>query len=233
MTAVTFALPAESSEFLKLLEHRTTRSDVVAGKIGPEDVRVFHTGVGSKVARERSHAFLSSERPAFVISSGFAGAVAPQLGVGDVVIAENFSAPAFVTPAAAALADLNVHVGKLATASSIVDSSTDRAALARENGAIAVDMETEMIAAACAAQGVPMLSLRAISDSAAAPLPAPPGVLFDVDQQRTDYGALLLHIVRHPSAIGRLARFATQIAVARRSLTRALELAIRAGVGAA
>ena len=233
MIAVAFALPAESSGFLKLLEHRTRAGENIGGKIGAADVRVLHTGVGENIARHRTAAFLDREQPRLVISSGFAGAVADELEVGDLLVAENFSDASLVASAAAALTDCDVHVGRLATASGIVDSPADRAAFAEQSRAVAVDMETAFIAAACAARGVPMLSLRAISDSAAAPLPAPASVLFDVDRQRTSYGALLLHVMKDPGAISKLVRFASQVATARRSLTRALELVIRGGFDAA
>lgn len=228
MIAVTFALPAESSEFLKLLEDRTRAGQIISGRIDTVHVQVLHTGVGGKVARERTAAFLRHEQPRLLISSGFAGAVAEQLEIGDLLIAENFSDMDLVASAAASLAERPVHVGRLATASMIVDSPVDRSEFAQQSGAAAVDMETEFIAAECAARGVPMLSLRAISDSAAAPLPAPAGVLFDLNRQQTSYAALLLHIVKNPAAIGRLVRFASQIAAARRSLTGALELFLRA-----
>jgi hypothetical protein len=52
-------------------------------------------------------------------------------------------------------------------------------------------------------------------------------VLFDVARQRTLVSRLLLHLAQHPAAIPRLFAFSKQVAVARRSLTAALDLLLR------
>ena len=207
MLAVTFALPNESSEFVRLLRRRET------------PVTVFHTGVGEKICRARIEPFLDSRRFDLLISSGFAGGVDPSLGVGDLLLAENFSAP----PLLARAQDLLVsRVGRLVTAQRVMESERERAELASKNGAAAVDMETECIARACAIRKIPMLSLRVISDTAAAPFPLPPAVLFDLDRQKTDPLKLASHLLRHPSHVVRLIRFARQIAGVRETLGAAL-----------
>jgi len=85
-----------------------------------------------------------------------------------------------------------------------------------------VDMETEFIARACAEHGVPLVSLRAISDTARQPLPAPPHVLFDLENQRTKIMRLVQYFCKHPTRLRELIRFASQIARARETLTEAL-----------
>jgi adenosylhomocysteine nucleosidase len=207
MLAVTFALPNESSEFVRLLRRRTT------------PVTVFHTGVGEKVCRTRIEPFLDSQRFDLLVSSGFAGGADPSLGVGDLLLAENFSDP----PLLAQAQDLLVsRIGQLATVPGIIESAEERARLARETGAAAIDMETEWIARACAARKIPMLSLRAISDTAAAPFPLPSAVLFDLARQKTVPLQLASHLLRHPSHVVRLMRFARRIAAARDVLGAAL-----------
>jgi nucleoside phosphorylase len=210
MLAVTFALPNESSEFVRLLGGRH------------EEAIVFHTGVGEKACRARIEPFLDSQSFDVLISSGFAGGTDPSLGVGDLLLAENFSDPQLLARAQAVIVS---RVGRLFTAARVVES--DRAQLARANGAAAVDMETEWIARACAARKIPLLSLRAISDSVAAPFPLPPAVLFNLDRQRTNVRALGVHLICHPTAIVRLVRFARQIALARRNLAAALMILLR------
>jgi len=88
-------------------------------------------------------------------------------------------------------------------------------------------METEFIATACAAHGIPMLSLRVISDTPSEPLPAPPEVLFDVEKQRTNFGQLGYYLLTHPTAFKRLTMFRRQVALARRSLTAALDMLLQ------
>jgi len=212
MIAVTFALPSESSDFRRRLGDRH------------REVAILHTGVGAQVCRERIGPFLDTQRFDFLISSGFAGGVAPSLGVGDLLLAENFSDPQLLAQAREVVIS---RVGKLVTADRVIEIATERERFAREQSAAAVDMETEWIARACQARKIPMLSLRAISDTVAAPFPAPPSVLFDLERQTTDLRKLVAHLFRHPAGIVRLIRFARQIAVARASLTVALDLIIR------
>src|SRR5690348_16553610 len=95
MIAVTFALPAESSEFLRRLRNksRADRNDisVTRGRIDHRDVKVLHTGVGENACRERLSKFLEHQQSDALISSGFAGALDDRLVVGDLLVAKNFS----------------------------------------------------------------------------------------------------------------------------------------------
>ena len=83
-------------------------------------------------------------------------------------------------------------------------------------------METEFIARACAEHGVPLLSLRAISDTPRQRFPAPAHVLFNIERQRTSMMRLVLYLCKHPTRLRGLIRFASQIARARETLTEAL-----------
>jgi hypothetical protein len=73
-----------------------------------------------------------------------------------------------------------------------------------------------------------MLSLRAISDTATEPFPAPAKVLFDVAKQKTDFVRLGSYLLMHPSAFGRLNAFRERVAVARRTLAEALQQILNA-----
>ncbi len=212
MIAVTFALAYESADFRRLLADRT------------REVAILHTGVGEKICRQRIAPFLDSQAFDFVISSGFAGGVEPSLGVGDLLLAENFSDPALL---ARARRLLTAHVARLATVDRIVETVAERDQFARALGAAAVDMETQWIAEACVERKIPFLALRVISDTAAAPFPAPPRVLFDLERQRTSPQQLLGYLLRHPGAIVRLIRFSRQILTARANLAVALDLVLR------
>lgn len=230
LIAVTFALPAESSEFVRLLDNRTPvgrGSRIVRGQLRGQKIAILHTGVGRKIARQRMEDFFATERAAYCISAGFAGALDPQLKVGDIILAENFSSSDLLRSPRLDLDPLAVFVGKLVTARSVIEEVTRRESLAKETGAIAVDMETEVIAASCAARNIPMLSIRAISDTEAAPFPAPAAVLFDLEKQETNVARLAFHLATHPRRISHLLQFHKQIAAARKSLTAALDAVLR------
>jgi Phosphorylase superfamily len=190
MIAVTFALPAESSAFIRLLKGVRRDGALLRGNIqrptpnvqGPTlNVCVLHTGVGAAKCAERIGDFLGAEKPDLLIASGFCGGTNDELQPGDLVIAEN-----------------------------------------------AVDMETETIWRLCAAESIPMLALRVVSDSPAAPFPAPPNVLFDIEKQRTDFSRLLGYIARNPIFAIRLAEFSKQITAAKAKLGDALCAVLRA-----
>ena len=230
MIAVTFALPSESSDFVRLLRGQSSTpagSPATSDRPRGQKVCVWHTGVGEKTARIRLESLLREQTPKLLISSGFAGALSDRLNVGDLLLAENYSAPALAS-AVRSLPEPFPHVvGRLATAAAMIDTPEDRQELARKEKADAVDMETHFISEACAAAGVPMLSLRVISDSPAAPFPVPAHILFNVEQQRTAFLPLVAHLMRHPAALGRIISFARRIAVARKSLARALDILVR------
>lgn len=228
MIAVSFALPTESSDLVGLLRDRKSdETEIIRGKIDSKEVVIFHTGVGRKSCAARIDSFLRAHLPRILISSGFAGAAREDLQVGDLLLAENFSDPPLLFEAQRILASYHVHVGKLFTSSTIVDSIDERTEIGREHNAVAVDMETECIAQACAARQIRMLSMRTMSDTPDQPFPAPPRALFDIENQRTKVARLSFHLLTHPTAIWRLIRFGGQIRRARAKLTNAMVALIK------
>ncbi len=230
MIAVTFALSAESREFLHSLGSKS-RGDrngipIIRGKIDDRTVEVLHTGVGAKICQQRLGQFLQRQQLDCLISAGFAGALNDQLQVGDLLLARNFST-IDPTENRSSLSSLPLHVADLLTVPALIDSSEGRNKLALTSGAVAVDMETEFIARACAAHGVPLLSLRVISDTPRELFPAPANVLFDIERQRTGMPKLARYFLAHPNRVPRLVQFAKRIADVRKTLANALFDVIR------
>jgi adenosylhomocysteine nucleosidase len=223
--AVTFALPAESSEFLRRLGNKEradrNRLRIVQGTIGDRTIEVLHTGVGEKICRERIGNFVRDQQFDLLISAGFAGALNHELQINDVLVAKNFST-IDLKQAHSLFSPLVIHPIDLLTVRAVIDSSDDRERMARESGASAVDMETESIAGACAVHGIPLLALRVITDTPTQPFPAPPSVLFDIQQQRTHVAMLAKFFLARPTRIPGLVQFARRIAHARKVLANAL-----------
>jgi adenosylhomocysteine nucleosidase len=226
MIAITFALPAESSGFVALVRNKRRAvsgdTEIIYGEINQRPVTTFHTGIGQKACQANIDNFLRVEHPDIWISSGFAGGVGEDLRVGDLFLGENFSDRELLSAAQRLLGDQNVRAAKLFTSTTIVDSAEQRNEIARAQGALAIDMETETIARACIARRIRMLSLRAISDSLDEPFPAPPHLLFDLERQRTNAAKLVLYFLKRPTHIVGFIRFAHRIARARRTLTNAI-----------
>ena len=200
MIAVTFALPQESRDFLHALRHAggSGRGPFVLGNLGLEEIVVAHTGIGCAAAEKAVRALLAAHRPQRLIAAGFAGALDPRLCVGDLI------EDALVTRAAPA------------------ETPEAKAQLARETGARAVDMETSAIAAVCAENGVPMQIVRAISDTAHAPLPLPFAVSYDLAAQRPRPLAIMRYVLDHPRTAIPLGFFIRDLATARHALTARL-----------
>ncbi len=160
MTLVCFALPFESAAFRKKIGARS-------------DVEVLHTGMGASAAGEALRGRIGVSRPDRIISSGFAGALNPELRAGDLIVASNLSSPewlAGISNTAHALGTLHTHPDVVAT----VDG---KSALRRQTGADAVDMESGALAKVATDFGIPMLTVRSISDDAQTAMVAPPTVL--------------------------------------------------------
>jgi nucleoside phosphorylase len=228
--AVTFALPVESAGLRRLLRdssrQRCGDTEVVRGRIDNRTIEILHTGVGEKICRRRMAMFLQDRQFDLLISAGFAGALDDRLKAGDVLLARNFST-AKIQQTQSLLSGLRFEAGDLLTIDRVIDSRQERAQLARETGAAAVDMETDFIARICAEQALPMLALRAISDTPARPLPLPPRVLFDLDRQKTETARLSVYLLKHPNRLPRLIGFVRQVRTARRALTGALQMLLR------
>jgi len=221
--AVTFALPAESSEFLRRLgnKSRANRNGIriVHGTIGHRSIELIHTGVGENICRQRIGRFLENQQFDFLISAGFAGSLNHELQVNDLLVAKNFST---VDLKHASLSNVSIYAANMLTVSALIDSGEERERIAHESGAAAVDMETEFIARACATHGIPLLALRVITDTPTQPFPAPPSVLFNIQKQRTHVAALARFLLAHPGRVLGLVQFARRITRARKILSNAL-----------
>jgi nucleoside phosphorylase len=230
MIAVTFALPAESSEFLRRLRNksRADRSGVriIRGNIDDREIEILHTGVGEKVCRERLGKFLQDQQFDLLISAGFAGALNEELQVGDLFLAKNFST-FDLNERRSLFSSLPIHIADLLTVPALIDSREERNNMAHESGAAAVDMETKFIARACAAHALALLSFRVISDTPRNLFPAPPDVLFDIERQRTQIVKLAKYFLSHPQRAPHLVQFARRIAHARKILASALVALIK------
>ncbi len=149
MILVTFAVPFESAAFRRRAVSR--------------GVTIVHTGVGVDAARVALEAALCGEEPPErVISSGFAGALAPGLAVGEVV------------------RDGEGRTGReviFGTAETVLASAAEKAEFRARTAADVVDMETSAIRDVCAVAGVRLTVLRAISDGAEDDLALPPALL--------------------------------------------------------
>ncbi|HSI11224.1 MAG TPA: hypothetical protein VK961_04240, partial [Chthoniobacter sp.] len=66
MTVVTFALPQESGDFRQMIR-------AMGGRLGGEEIRIVHLGVGPAAASSSVQRLLAEGSPRAIICAGFAG----------------------------------------------------------------------------------------------------------------------------------------------------------------
>lgn len=229
LVLITFALPDESRDLTRRLANvrKLTPRDHLSSVVGEwsgQKVLVLHTGVGgANACRQRLDRALRDARPRLVVSAGYAGGLAPALRTGELLLGQNHSDSKLLAAARAALADEPLHVGTLLTQAAVAETAAEKAALHAATMALAVDMETAWIATACADVGVPLLSLRVISDAADLSFPVPGHILFDAARQRPRYLALPCYLLTHPARVAPFVRFVRGLGPARARLTTALQ----------
>jgi adenosylhomocysteine nucleosidase len=138
------------------------------------------SGMGSEAAAHAAQALVEAGAGALV-SWGMAGGLDPSLTAGTLLLpteivgrdgqAIETSRPWRERLSAAVSCQLRAIPGKLVTSARAVGSVADKAALFRETGAAAVDMESLAVAEVAVARHVPFVAVRVIVDSAGDVLP--------------------------------------------------------------
>jgi len=180
------------------------------------------SGMGVRRASEATRLLLNANAPQLLISFGIAGAVEEDLEIGDVVLSKGvcWLDQGIIGPILelekwseaareAAAKELGRYGAHLLTGTAVTTSGSQ--ALEYKLGEMrhpVLEMETAGIAQVAAERGVPLLSLRSISDGPRDPLPFDLGEVMDEDANlRT--GKLLWAIVHNPRIIlqsGRMMR---------------------------
>jgi nucleoside phosphorylase len=168
MLMLVFALPEEARAVSRRVRWNKSPTRIAQGLLKGQQVSLAFAGIGgSDIAHlER---LMELNRPRMLISSGFAGATRSLLEAGDFVLATNYTDPDMVKV---------LSQQKLVDASGLfvqvqhVASVADKWSLNRSVGAIAVDMESEMIANLCRRRRVSLVTIRMLSDAIDETIPA-------------------------------------------------------------
>ena len=207
MIAIAFALEFESACFRARHDPRLRVGVWLLGEMG----------LGAAKNLEKR---LGDTRPTLLISAGFAGGLQPGLEAGALILGENHSDANIVSRL-----DLNErwHVGSVITAERILETAEDKKLLGIRTGCLAVDLETAHLALVCAARGLPMLSIRCISDRVEDDLPVHSDVLLNPRTGRPDPLALFRYLIAHPSSVAGFNQLLKNSRVAQDQLAKGLE----------
>ena len=151
-----------------------------------------------------------------IISFGMAGALDPELHVGDWVISSRLTGafeadcdPAWVAALSRCLPQ--ARVGLCFADGKMISTPEAKLDLASRHHALAVDMESHVAGVAAAQARLPFAILRCVSDEATAALPPAIAVSMEAGGGLAR-GAILASIVRQPGQIPALARTTARFA---------------------
>jgi hopanoid-associated phosphorylase len=160
-----------------------------------------------------------------IISFGVAGGLAPDLIPGDCVVASaivDFPAVRPTDPLwSRRLAEMipDARHGPIMGANSVVSDPSDKRKLHAFTRAVAVDMESHLVARLADAHGLAFAAVRVIIDPAHRAVP-PAALLAMAPGGNTDVSAMLWEILARPSQVSPLMRLAADAIAARAALVR-------------
>jgi len=179
------ALREEISQIRKLMvvkeQLKAGHADVWVGVWEGAHIVLVRTGMGKECALDSLKKVLSRMYPALVLSIGYAGGLDLKLNVGDLVIADkvleinqanSFAKSFTINPEQQDLfyvltsqEQLTIYKGTLLTVNQVIADSSAKQELGSSHKALAVDMETSSLIAHCIEKKIPLISVRAISDT--------------------------------------------------------------------
>jgi adenosylhomocysteine nucleosidase len=200
--------------------------DLFRANIGANEVTALLTGMGGKNAGDAMRTIPLATFD-LCVATGLAGALNPTLGLGDIVVARGSQT---VDQKGTAATDLNLvsvaaacgarAVDVFLTSHRILVTAAEKEYLSA-SGSV-VEMETSYILEAARQHRIPLVAVRAISDSLDEDLPVDFNRLLD-SRGRLKVSQLFTHVLLQPYRIPPLIRFGRQSRSATRSLADFLD----------
>jgi adenosylhomocysteine nucleosidase len=198
------------------------------------------SGMGLKRATQATQALLEAVNPWFLVCFGIAGAVNDDLQIGDVVMADHtcllekgvpgqFRPLAALSEAAweAASQALHPRGARLVHGTAITTRGSQVIKQQLEEMTHPVlEMETAGIAQVAAEKGIPLLSLRAVSDGPRAPIPFDLEAMLD-EEDNLRIGRMIKVILRQPRILFLSRQLLQNTRKAAQNVTIALVTALR------
>lgn len=190
-------------------------------------IRVICSGDGRNLAHSLERAIAKGR--CGLVSFGVAGGLASDLRSGSCIVASEVVADGRRLPTDPAwshrLLDIlpDAIYAPLAGVHAPVADPDAKRTLHEETGAVAVDMESHIVAQTAVAHGLPMIAIRVITDPAERALPQ--SVLAGMRPDgTTDFAAVMRSLVKRPHEFPALLRAALDARAARAELLRGRQL---------
>lgn len=212
------------------------------GHIGTTEAVLAASGIGMRRAQESARRVLD-EIPTvdLIILTGVAGALADNLGIGDLVLADRLMTRdgdndqtartievphAHLESYASALnrAGIRYARGAILTVKYPLVTGSEKRFAGEHNGAIAVDMETAVIAFEAATRGIPFIAMRTIMDTVDHDLAS--AVLADENGKVRPLKAAAA-LARNPAMVTGVIRLVRNLRQATHSMAIAIDAVIR------
>jgi nucleoside phosphorylase len=237
--AIVAAMPEELAPLRARLvaasSHQHGAVSVERGRLGGREVALAATGDGARNARAGVAELLGASGAAALVVLGVSGALHPELGTADLVVASRVTdedGTAREADAAWLAAATHATGGRpavIVSARRIADSAGEKRRLAEQAGAglAVVDLESAVYVAAAEARAIPWVVLRAVSDRADENLPALLNRSLDAGGA-VNRGRVLRGLFGDPGALPQLLALRKRVARCAEVLARAAEAALPA-----
>jgi hypothetical protein len=225
MICYAFPLAHEAEPLLKLCTQKETffigRLRCTLANFRDRQVLIALVGMGQEQAGNHAMDIFRYFRPKIFVLAGYAGALLPQLKVGQVTVSNNYSSTD-VLPFLRLLS--NFDFAGFFTADEIAATPARRDHYARLSKKEVIEMETAAVAAVVLTREIPFIAVRVISDEYADVLPVRAlAAGFDPRGGRATPLRLLGHLALRWADIPPFIRFVRNLGRARRNLTRFLQ----------
>jgi adenosylhomocysteine nucleosidase len=165
-------IAADRMEFRGILAHATEAKPIAvavdwsrAVRLGIHQVLLAANGAGAQRAASAVDSALGGFRAEAILSTGFCGALAPELEIADVVVATAISAGTSTFPALHPTSERKHHKGVVCSIDHIAQTADEKRRL-RATGSSAVEMEAAGVADRARARGLPFYCVRVVTDLA-------------------------------------------------------------------
>jgi adenosylhomocysteine nucleosidase len=159
-------------EFPGILAHATKARPAAfpidwarSARLGEHEVVLAANGAGARRAGSAVDAALEHFAADGIVSTGFCGALAPEMEIADVVVGTGIAAGSRRFEALYPAATKPHHRGVVCSIDHVAGSAEEKRRL-RATGASAVEMEAGGVAERAAARGIPFYCIRVVTDLA-------------------------------------------------------------------